>query len=120
MTHDPYSVYLRKPLTAKQKMQIFLEHKGKCCVCGEKIDGVRDSWDEHVNPLWLSGDNSASNRAPAHERCARAKTSGEATQRAKGRAVAEKHFGARPKSKWGGCRGSKWRKRMDGTVERRD
>ena len=96
--HDPYRVEPRKRLTAKQRLQMFLDAKGVCCVCGGKIDGVREAWDEHVNPLWLSGDNSAPNRAPAHEKCARMKTSGEAGARSKIRAIAEKHFGARTKS----------------------
>ena len=119
MIHNPYRVEPRKPMTAKQKLQMFIAHDGKCCVCGEQIDGVRDAWDEHWIPLWLNGDNSASNRSPAHERCARDKTVTEATQRAKTRAVAEKHFGARPKSKWGACRGSKWKKKMNGETVRR-
>jgi hypothetical protein len=99
MTHNPYAVEIRKPLTAKQKLQMFVEAGGICCVCGFKIDGVKEAWDEHINPLWLNGDNSAPNRAPAHEKCARAKTSGEAEVRAKIRNTAEKHFGAKkPKS----------------------
>ena len=119
MTHDIYAVHPRKPLSAKQKMQMFLAHAGTCCVCGEKIDGVRESWDEHVSPLWLDGDNSAENRAPAHERCARQKTAKEAGERAKGRSVAEKHFGARVKSKMPGSRGSKWKKKLSGETVRR-
>ena len=95
MTHNPYYVEPRKPLTDKQLLEMFIRHKGICCVCGGKIDGVREAWDEHVNPLWLSGDNSAENRAPAHAKCAREKTAKEATDRAKGRSVAEYHFGAK-------------------------
>jgi 5-methylcytosine-specific restriction protein A len=116
--HDPYRVEPRKPLTPKQRLQMFMRHKGVCCLCGLKIDGVRDMWDEHINPLWLAGDNSAENRAPAHVKCARAKTAKEATERAKGRDVAERHFGAkRAKTKpMPGGRRSKWKKKLDGTV----
>lgn len=97
--HDPYRVDPRKPLTPKQKLEMFIAAGGVCCICGGKINGVREAWDEHVNPLWLSGDNSAPNRAPAHEKCARMKTAGEATTRAKIRQTAERHFGAKkPKS----------------------
>lgn len=100
---------------------MFLRHNGICCLCGLKIDSVKSSWDEHQNPLWLSGDNSAENRAPAHAKCARLKTAKEATERAKGRDVAEKHFGAKEtKSRpMPGSRKSKWKKRMDGTVVER-
>jgi hypothetical protein len=104
LTHDPYEVEPRKPLTPKQKIEMFVRHGGICCICGTKIDSVKDAWDEHQNPLWLNGDNNAENRAPAHAKCARVKTSGEAKERAKVRRIAERHFGARktkkPKSKW--------------------
>lgn len=121
--HDPYAVHKRKPLTAKQKLQMFIEAGGICCVCGLKIDGARDAWDEHVNPLWLSGDNAAPNRAPAHKKCAKEKTAKEATVRSKIRSVAEKHFGSRPKPKGRSIAGSKasgWKRKMDGTTVRRD
>lgn len=121
MTHDPYAVTPRKRLTNKQRMELFLRHKGICCLCGLKIDGVREMWDEHINPLWLNGDNSAENRGPAHVKCARAKTAEEATERADGRAVAEQHFGAkRAKTKPMPCgRRSKFKKKMNGEVVER-
>lgn len=118
--HDPYRVERRKPLTDKQRLQLLIANDGRCCICGGKIDGVHEMWDEHVNPLWLNGDNSAENRAPAHVRCARTKTAAEATKRAKGRRVAEKHYGAkRSKRPMPGSRASGWKRKMDGTVERR-
>lgn len=120
MTHDPYAVEKRKPLTSKQRAQLFVEHDGVCCICHHKIDSVRDMWDEHVNPLWLNGDNAASNRAPAHVECARVKTAREAKTRAKGRRIAEKHMGARKaKRPMPGSRASRWKKKLDGTVEPR-
>ena len=119
--HNPYAVEPRRRLTAKQKVEMFLRHDGKCCVCGEKINSVHEAWDEHVNPLWLNGDNTADNRAPAHEKCARDKTSREARQRSGVRKVAAKHLGARtPKTRpMPGSKKSPWKKKMDGTVERR-
>lgn len=115
--HDPYRVTPRKPLTDKQRLEMFIRHEGRCCICGGKIDGVHEMWDEHVNPLWLNGDNSAENRAPAHVKCARAKTSDEATERAKGRDVAERHFGAKqsPRPMPFGRR-SRYKKKIDGTI----
>lgn len=95
MIHDPYVVEPRKPLSPKQKLRMFIEQSGICCICGHKINGVKEAWDEHVNPLWLNGDNSAPNRSPAHNKCARAKSGAETTQRAKIRSTAEKHFGAK-------------------------
>lgn len=115
MIHDPYKVEPRKPLTNKQRLEMFVRHKGVCCLCGFKIDGVREMWDEHLNPLWLDGDNSAENRAPAHVRCARDKTSKEATERSRIRSSAERHFGAkRPKKIMPGSRRSKWKQKANG------
>jgi 5-methylcytosine-specific restriction protein A len=120
MVHDPYAVEPRKPLTNKQRLEMFVRHNGICCICGRHINGVREAWDEHISPLWLAGDNSAENRAPAHERCARVKTSREATERAKGQRVAERHFGAkRPKRIMPGSRRHHLKKRLDGSVVER-
>ena len=120
MTHNPYAVTSRKPLTAKQRLQLFIAEGGTCCICGGQIDGVREAWDEHIDPLWLTGDNARANRGVAHERCARVKTSGEATTRAKVRSVAERHFGAkRPARPMPGSRRSAWKKKVNGEVIRR-
>lgn len=121
MTHDPYKVERRKPLTDKQRLQLFIEHDGTCCLCGGKIL-VGQRWiDEHIKPLWRDGDNDLANRAPAHVKCASVKTHEiEATERAKSRRVAQKHFGAaRSRNPMPGSKASKWKKKMDGTVERR-
>lgn len=117
VTHNPYEVEPRKPLTAKQKLQMFLEAKGICCICGGKINSVKEAWDEHQNPLWLNGDNSAPNRAPAHVKCARVKTADEAALRSKIRNTAERHFGAKSTaSTMPGGRKSKWKKKLNGQV----
>jgi hypothetical protein len=69
----------------------------------------------------LNGDNSAPNRAPAHEKCARAKTSVEAKQRASIRKKAERHFGAHTsKNPMPFGRKSKWKKKMNGEIVPRD
>lgn len=118
MIHDPYRVEPRKPLSPAQRLRMFVRHKGICCLCGHKIDGVREAWDEHISPLWLAGDNSAENRAPAHERCARQKTKKEATERAKSRRIAERHFGARKAkhpTEYTRLK-HKWKRTVDGRV----
>lgn len=104
--HDPYRVEKRKQLTKKERLQLFLDCKGLCCCCGGNIghkewtdltadEIARLSFiDEHVRPLWRDGTNEKNNRGVAHVACAREKTAEEATDRAKGRRVAEKHFGA--------------------------
>lgn len=119
MTHDPYHVTPRKPLTPAQKLKMYLAHNGICCLCGNKIDGVKEAWDEHIDPLWLNGTNDMGNRKPAHAKCARLKTAAEAKDRAKDRSVSAKHFGAKKPSTMAGSRQSKWKKKMNGEVVRR-
>jgi 5-methylcytosine-specific restriction endonuclease McrA len=127
-THNPYRVEPRKQLTAKQRLQLLIENGGKCCICGHPIFGFRERWDdyelekipfvdEHISPLWLNGTNEFSNRGPAHEACAREKTSKEATERSSGRKAAEFHFGAkRPKKIMPGSRRHHLKKKLDGRV----
>jgi len=116
MTHDPYSVTPRKSLTAKQRHKMFIDRSGKCCVCGGKVDGVKDRWiDEHLVPLADGGTNDLDNRGIAHETCARSKTSKEATDRAKHRSAAQRHFGAK-RATMPGSRNSPWKKKMNGQV----
>ena len=113
---NPYSVTPRKPLTPKQRLQSFIDAGGKCCICGGKIDAVKERWiDEHEIPLSLDGTNDKSNRGPAHERCAKVKTAKEAGERAKGRSAAERHMGAK-RSK---MRNPRWKKKVNGQVVER-
>ena len=115
---SPYSVTPRKPLTDKQRLQQFIDHKGRCCICGATIDGVREKWiDEHELSLWLDGGNELENRGVAHQRCARIKTEKEARDRGHVRRVAEQHLGAkRAKRPMPGSKASKWKKKMSGEV----
>lgn len=121
MTHNPYAVTKRKPLTDKQKLKMFLDAGGICCVCGQKINGVKEAWDEHVLPLAVGGSNDADNRAPAHEKCAREKSAAETTLRKKAERVAEKHLGARSRKArpLPGTKASGWKKKISGEVVRR-
>lgn len=127
---DPYSVTPRKRLSNKERLQMFIEHDGICCICQSKIDGIRERWiDEHELALWLGSlsdedrerFNAPSNRGPAHERCATLKTAREATDRARGRKASERLFGAkRPKKIMPGSRRSPWKQKASGEWIRRD
>lgn len=119
--HDPYTGTKRKPLTSKQKLQLFVKKGGKCCLCGQKINNVHEAWDEHLVPLIDGGGNEIENRDVAHDKCARQKTAAEAGSRAKLRGAAARHFGAHtPKTKpMPGGRKSPWKRKMDGSWVRR-
>jgi 5-methylcytosine-specific restriction protein A len=66
----------RKPLTPTQRLKLFEAHGGKCCLCEQPIRAGSKWIDEHQRALVLGGSNDLSNRGPAHEACALAKTNG--------------------------------------------
>jgi hypothetical protein len=88
-----------------------------CHICNGPIWPAKaDAWEcEHVMRRCLSGDDSAENLKPAHVRCDKVKTAADVSENAKGKRVADKHFGIRKKVAWGG----KYRKKMDGSVVER-
>lgn len=111
----------RKSLTTLQRAKLFLEHDGKCCLCKRQIDGVRERWlVEHIVALERGGDNSRTNLAPAHERCAKPKTAEDHKAGAKGKRVYANAIGAKvAKKPMAGSRASGWKHKMNGLWERR-
>lgn len=92
-------------------------------MCAQKIDGTREPWDlEHLIPLALDGADDETNTAPAHKSCHRAKTNEDVGRIAKANRVRAKHNGAKKQTfhRLAGSRGTKFKKRIDGTVVRRD
>lgn len=114
---DVYKPTKRRSMTAKRRLKLFLEHKAVCCLCQGKIDGAREKWIvEHLTPLADGGLDEDDNCRPAHEKCAKKKTSGEATTRSRHRKAAQTHFGAKEKKGFTTNRAGKFKRKMDGTV----
>ena len=122
MTH-PWRHDARETLTDHQKAELFLEKKGRCHRCTRKIIG--EIWyAEHLIALQNGGDNSKANWDVTCKNCFPLKNAEDAGKAAKMRAVAVSCIVPRSQrqSKWkpiDGSKRSKYRKRMDGTVERR-
>jgi 5-methylcytosine-specific restriction protein A len=109
----------RRSLSKLARVRIFDRAGGLCHLCGLRIH-VGEPWDvEHVNPLWLSSDDSEENMRPAHKACHRAKTSAEAPLKAKSDRVRAKHLGIKPKSRFPCSKESPFRKKLNGEVVRR-
>lgn len=113
----------RKALTPTQRLAMFELHKGICCICGKKIT-ARHKWiDEHLIPLGLGGSNDPSNRGPAHDFCADAKThgkDGDIARIAKAKRVKMRHLGIRKPSTFAASRDSRFKKKINGDlVDRR-
>lgn len=91
----------RKPLTRNQRAELFLEHGGKCHICGTLIKPQRgETWEvEHVEALEISGRDAWENLRPAHVGCHKTKTAQDKKTIAKCNRRRAKHLGiARPKS----------------------
>lgn len=107
-------------MSVTRAARIFMAHKGVCHICGNQIrDGER--WDvEHLRPLWDGGTDDDANLAPAHNACHKGKTAEEAKQRSeRNRAITKSFTGRKKRSTFPGSKASKWKRKIDGTVERR-
>ena len=113
---------MRGSMSEARRIRIWEARRGMCCLCGEKIDGVREKWTvEHLRALGLGGEGVDWNCAPAHEHCRRGKDKDDVGRIPKAKRQKANHIGIKkpqrrplPDTKASGLR-----KRMDGTVERR-
>jgi 5-methylcytosine-specific restriction protein A len=103
----------RKPLTPTQRLKLFEDHKGKCGICGLKIQAGEKWIDEHLRALGLAGSNDMENRAPAHVKCAADKTKQDVSDIARAKRRKMRHLGIKKPSSF---QTSRFKKRMDGTV----
>lgn len=114
----------RRHIGPRERLEIFTRAGGTCHICGGRIDGTRDRWDvEHVIPLALGGneDKGSDNLQPAHAKCHARKTPEDAGRIAKAKRVEARHRGAKkPRSIIPGSKASRWKRRLDGTIERRE
>jgi len=115
----------RKKLTPTQRLKIWERDKGVCCLCSNKIDGVREKWIvEHLRALELGGNDEPGNMGVAHKGCADDKThgpQGDHARAAKAKRVKRKALGLeKSKSHLPGSRGTKWKKKLNGEIVRRD
>lgn len=111
----------RKKLSPTARARVFLDHDGRCNICTRRI-APGEAWDvDHELPLALGGADDASNWRPAHTSCHRGKggkTASDIGRIRKADRCAKKHV-LKKKSRMAGSRDSGWKRKMDGTVERR-
>lgn len=94
---------------------------GRCaCGCEQEISAATGiDWD-HVIPLELGGEDEIENMQPLTVRCHKAKTARDHGDIAKAKRRQAKHLGLKGRKQLiPGSRGTRFRKRLDGTVERR-
>jgi 5-methylcytosine-specific restriction endonuclease McrA len=110
----------RKPLTPKQRLELFMRQDGLCGCCSQRLEvkGHRPvAVDEHLNPLWRGGSNVLTNRELWCKPCTKPKTAKEATERAKANAVRDKHIGIDRRSTSSGRSFSqRYKRKMSGDI----
>lgn len=112
----------RVRITTKMRADIFMRHAGVCHLCQMKVI-PGEEWDvSHDIPLEAGGADDASNWLVAHRKCHRRHTATvDAPLIAKVKRKHHAHIGAkRSKTPLPGGRLSKWKRKIDGTVVRRD
>lgn len=107
----------RRHMSATRRARVFESAGGLCHLCGQRIQAGQ-TWEvEHVRALGLLGTDDDSNLAPAHKSCHAPKTADDVARMAKAFRQRVRHIGARQsRNPMPGSKGSKWKKRMDGTV----
>jgi 5-methylcytosine-specific restriction enzyme A len=113
----------RKKLTNAQRAKIFADRQGICELCTRPIR-PGEPWElDHPLPVELGGPDTPDALSLVHAECHKQKTHGEDRPRIeKSTAVRKKHLGlkARKGPPMPGTKASGWKKKMDGTVVRRD
>lgn len=112
----------RTEFSKRVKLAAWDRSRGQCEACGVKIRAGMGPHYDHVRPTFFNDDASLENCAVLCKTCHASKTTDQdrpAIDRA--RRLHEKAIGAREKRSrpLPGSKASGWRKKMDGTVERR-
>lgn len=102
------------------RLRVFEAHGGICHLTGQEIN-AGDAWDcDHIRALCNGGEHRESNLAPVLRAAHRAKTAQDVALKAKADRVRKKHLGIKTtKAVIPGSKASGWKRRIDGTVERR-
>jgi 5-methylcytosine-specific restriction endonuclease McrA len=110
----------RKTVSTKARVALFQKHGGMCHICGGKIN-VGEGWElEHIIPFALGGEDEEHNWALAHTKCHKAKTKDDVATIAKAKRREARHIGAKKsKSPMPFGKGSKFKRKMDGTIVER-
>jgi 5-methylcytosine-specific restriction protein A len=93
-----------------------------CAICDAQIDPLLQVWElDHITPLAISGNNEPENLQIACVHCHKEKTKTDVTSIAKGKRMAEKHYGIKRSSAPMPCgRRSRWKKKLNGEVVPRE
>lgn len=109
------------PIPPRVKLRVFERFQGVCQETGRKIQ-AGEEWDcDHEIALINGGENREENLRPVLRKAHRAKTAKDVAQKAKNDRVRKKHLGIhKSKSPLPGGKGSKFKRKIGGSVVLRD
>jgi 5-methylcytosine-specific restriction protein A len=106
-------------IPARVRMRVFLKHDGRCHITGRKIT-PGDYWEcDHIVALCNGGEHRESNLAPALRDAHRQKTASDVKLRAKIDRIRKRNMGIKKKSTFPCSKDSRFKKKLNGTVELR-
>lgn len=109
---------VRRKLTPHRRLAVWERTGGRCVVCGDSIDGVRERWiAEHMRALELGGADDLANMGPAHEARAWEKTRDDHRRAARAKRQKIRHIGAAASKRplpFG--RASPWKRTLSGRI----
>ena len=108
----------RQEFTKSTKRDAFLRANGDCELCGMKLK-VNEAEYHHRIEAFIGGEATLENCVVLCRSCHALATKKRRSEIDKTRRLSDQRMGIRRKSTFPGSRQSLWRKRMDGTVERR-
>lgn len=109
-----------EPIPPRVKLRVFERHNGICHLSGRKIM-AGEAWDcDHITALINGGTHSEDNLAPALRKFHKIKTAEDVAEKSLVATKRKKHLGLKKsRNPIPGGRGTKWKRKMDGTVEKR-
>ncbi len=108
------------PVPPRVKARVFLRAKGRCQLCGRNL-ASGDKWDaDHRKALINGGQNRECNLQIACDWCHPEKTKRDLAEKSKTARIRANHIGIkRAKSLIPGSRATRWKRKINGTVELR-
>lgn len=106
---------MRLEFSTKVKMAALERANGHCEKCGHSLTFAKHAFD-HIIPDALGGKPTLDNCQVICSLCHYDKTKGDVRAIAKNKRIRAKHQGIRKKATMPGSRGTRFKKRMDGTT----
>lgn len=104
-------------LPPRVRIRLFDAAGGRCQNCSRKVGPAGEPFDfDHIVPIVAGGRNAESNFQVLCRHCHRVKTSADVAEKSATAETRKAHILPKPLSKWGCGRGSKWKRKMDGSV----